>query len=305
LTKELLFLLGLFDQHGIQVIPYKGPVLSTSVYHDLALRSFGDLDILVHEHDVLRAMDLLVSCGYEIIRPNSVIQVRKSLRSFWIKQLINKSPWAYQLILWNPEREGIVEIHWRIMSKYAFPRRATQLWDGLKPVTVGGKTFLSFSPENLLWFLCLHGAKHQWRELRHLCDVAELLREYPDLDWERVMAEAAELGVERRLYLGLYLACFILDAPLPLAIQTKISAMPRIKVLAAQVVESVFDDREQPATSEFVRQLAFQLKAMDRLGDRVLYFLRFFRRIDAAMTAERKFIKRFSFLSLSSRLLKL
>ena len=54
------------------MIPYKGPVLSTSIYHDLALRSFGDLDILVHEHEVLRVLDLLVSYGYEIIRPNSV-----------------------------------------------------------------------------------------------------------------------------------------------------------------------------------------------------------------------------------------
>ncbi len=119
------------------------------------------------------------------------------------------------------------------------------------------------------------------------------------------IAEAAELGVERRLYLGLCLACFILDAPLPLAIQTEISGMPRIKILAEQVMENLFKSREQLNTSEFVRQLAFQLKVMDRLGDRVLYFLRFFRRIDTAMTAERRFIKRFSFLSLSSRLLKL
>jgi hypothetical protein len=55
LTQELLKLLTLFKTNGISAIPYKGPVLAVAVYGNLALRQFGDLDILVHKRDVLRA----------------------------------------------------------------------------------------------------------------------------------------------------------------------------------------------------------------------------------------------------------
>src|SRR5262245_10666576 len=46
LTTELLKLLTLFEAHGIPAIPFKGPVLAASVYGNLSLRQFGDLDIL-------------------------------------------------------------------------------------------------------------------------------------------------------------------------------------------------------------------------------------------------------------------
>ena len=86
LTKELLHLLDLFNKHSILVIPYKGPVLAVTVYRDLLLRPCNDLDILVHEHDILQAMDLLVSCGYEIIRPPSVSQTEKGLHPLQVNR---------------------------------------------------------------------------------------------------------------------------------------------------------------------------------------------------------------------------
>lgn len=47
MTEELLSLLELFKAEGILAIPYKGPVLAASLYKDLAIRPFNDLDILV------------------------------------------------------------------------------------------------------------------------------------------------------------------------------------------------------------------------------------------------------------------
>lgn len=49
LSMELLKLLERLEGQGIQAIPFKGPVLAVSVYGNLALRPFSDLDILVHE----------------------------------------------------------------------------------------------------------------------------------------------------------------------------------------------------------------------------------------------------------------
>ena len=304
LTKELLDLLRLFEKQEILAIPYKGPVLASSVYHDLAIRSFGDIDILVHERDIVRAMNVLVSCGYEIIRPHNIAQADERLRSLWVNRLVKKSPWAYQIVLWHPDRQGIVELHWRFTPKYIFPETAQPIWGELEPVALGSDTVRSLSPENLLWFLCLHATRHQWKELRWISDVAELLREYPNLDWEKVIARANTWGLERKLYLGTLLAHTLLNAPLPMAVEARLRSTPHVEKLAHQVLDRLFADPQRRTVSANWRRLVFQLQAMDRLANRFWYMLRFFKGIDREVTLERKFIKRFSLLSISSRLLQ-
>lgn len=275
LTKELLNLLALFNQHGIQVLPYKGPVLAVSVYGDLARRPFNDIDILVHERDILKAMELLISCGYEIIRPPGIAQNGKRHQLLSVAQMVEKSLWDYQLVMCCPGRQVVVELHWRITPKYVFLYKSEQIWDDLQPVTLSGVTVLSFAPENLLWFLCVHGAKHQWRRLNWLCDISELLRANPALNWERTITQARKLGIERRLHLGLFLANHLLNTRLPKAVETKIQTTPYVKALARQVVERVFDDTENSARFPYLERFAFQLRAMERMADRGRYLLRF------------------------------
>jgi hypothetical protein len=302
LTKELLELLRLFNQQGIRAIPYKGPVLAASVYHDLAVRSFGDIDILVNERDVLFAINLLTSNGYEIIRPLNIAQTEIHLQSLWVRRLIEKSPWAYQVVLWNPERQGIVELHWRLTPRYVFPRIADMLWEDLRPVTLAGDTVYSFAPENLLWLLCLHGTRHRWSELRWLCDIAELIREYPNLNWEKLHAQTRELGVQRRLDLGLFLANYIFNAQISDALKTKIQNNQSVRVLAQEVIDGLFKNQEKSSWMVNFKRLVFQLRSMDRFADRWIYLVRFFKGIDREITTERKLFKRFSFLSLTTRL---
>src|SRR3989442_3875618 len=59
LTAELLRLHEQLASRGVTVIPYKGPVLAASVYGDLALRPFSDLEFLVHRRDADRAEHVL------------------------------------------------------------------------------------------------------------------------------------------------------------------------------------------------------------------------------------------------------
>lgn len=65
LTKELLCIIADFQEHGIEAVPFKGPALAQAAYGDITLRSFSDLDIMVHKHDVLQAKGLLIARGYE------------------------------------------------------------------------------------------------------------------------------------------------------------------------------------------------------------------------------------------------
>ena len=54
LTRELIRILDCVDTLGIEVIPYKGVVLSEAYYGDMALRQSGDMDLFVRKQDVVR-----------------------------------------------------------------------------------------------------------------------------------------------------------------------------------------------------------------------------------------------------------
>ena len=65
LTAELQKIVNRLESNGIPCIPYKGPALAAQLYGDIALRQFGDLDILVRRRDVLKSRDLIAAMGYE------------------------------------------------------------------------------------------------------------------------------------------------------------------------------------------------------------------------------------------------
>ena len=52
LMRELIRILDCFNSESIEVIPYKGVVLSESYYGDMASRQCGDMDLFVRKQDV-------------------------------------------------------------------------------------------------------------------------------------------------------------------------------------------------------------------------------------------------------------
>ena len=70
LAGELVRLVALLEQAGIPAIPFKGVALAARAYGDLALRDAGDIDLLVHRRDVVRAVGLLESTGLQPAFPS-------------------------------------------------------------------------------------------------------------------------------------------------------------------------------------------------------------------------------------------
>lgn len=62
--KEIDNIATRFAEENITVVFLKGPVLCEKLYHNLGLRSFGDLDILVHQENVDIAKQILRDMGY-------------------------------------------------------------------------------------------------------------------------------------------------------------------------------------------------------------------------------------------------
>lgn len=258
LSLQLCAILKRFAAQGIAAIPYKGPTLAVAAYGRVGFREFADLDILVRKTDVLRAKELLVADGF---RPSSLLTDTQ-------ERALVDSQHAYALM--GPDRAVQVELHWEISPRHvSLPPDPERFWQRLWPVTLAGRTVLTLAPEVLLPSLCEHGAKHVWERLGWICDLAELTRAVPGLDWARIVAEARGSGSERMLALGLRVATDLLGAPMPEPMRARAAGDPLIGPLAAQVRASLFRDRgHRPG---FLEQAHFHLRVRERWGHRLRY----------------------------------
>lgn len=261
LTGELLALLKLFEAHGIQAVPYKGPALAASAYGNLALRQFRDLDILVRKQDALNAKDLLIAQGY---RPS--VHVTQAQEAAYLR-----SQYEYELL--REDGKAVVELHWGVTPRYfSFSLDFDRLWERLMPVSLASTIVWAFAPEDLLLILCVHGAKHCWRRLEWICSVAELVGAYEKIDWNQLMAQASTLGSKRMLLLGLVLASDLLGAALPAEVLQVAQADRTVGALNELVQQRLFlEMTERPGVFETA---LFHLKARERLRDRIRYCLR-------------------------------
>jgi hypothetical protein len=147
----------------------------------------------------------------------------------------------YHWDLYHPDHQVTVDLHWAfVFGFWSFPWRLEQVWDRLVPFSLAGTTLLNLPPEELLILLCLHGGKHHWKRIGWICDVAQVLRTFPDLDWDRVMALAVDLRRQRSLGLGVQLAHDLLDAPIPQTVIAQLQADPGLSPLVTQVEQFLF-----------------------------------------------------------------
>ncbi|HEY3042032.1 MAG TPA: nucleotidyltransferase family protein [Pyrinomonadaceae bacterium] len=238
LTAELCRILQTFEAAGIEAVPYKGPALAAYAYGNLSLRRFVDLDILVRKADALRAKELLTALGFVCGTPWTSAQQALLLRT------------QHNLSMSREEGRIVVELHWEVASSlFASSLQAEDFWGRLETLRLNNVAVKSLSTEDLLLSLCVHGSKHLWERLAWICDVAELAKTRTDLDWSVVLERAASSGNQRMLFLGLYLASSLLDAPLPKQVKSRFEADRMVASLAMQVSKRLFGDVGQAPAS--------------------------------------------------------
>ncbi|HLJ53919.1 MAG TPA: nucleotidyltransferase family protein, partial [Chthonomonadaceae bacterium] len=130
----------------------------------------------------------------------------------------------------------------------------------------------SLSAEDMLIFLCVHGAKHQWSRLGWIMDVAEHVRSSPGLDWSAALAEAERLACVRMLLLGLLLAGDILGAP----VQDDVFARARQDDSVASLAREVRDwlNAAELRPRGAAASLWFYTRLRDRAREAILHPLR-------------------------------
>lgn len=231
LTSELFCVLAAFEARGVRVTPFKGPVLAALAYGDIALRQFADLDFIVPHCEIAEAHRALTCLGYR-----SELDGEDILKSSNSRQL-TPGQFAYHREAGNLH----LELHSEATLRY-FPRPLDleSLLARRETVAVAGGEAFTFSAEDLVVLLSVHGAKHFWDQLNWLADVAALAESPKGLDWELAIERARFLGAERMVLLGAELVCVLLDVTLPKRIATHLDQDSEVRQLAEQVCRQFF-----------------------------------------------------------------
>jgi len=261
LSRELIRIIECLSAQGIQVMPYKGPALAEVLYADIALRQAGDIDLIVHPQDLPRIRDAVGELGYTPHDHFSAREERAYLKS------------GYEYAFDGVAGPNLLELQWAIQPRfYAVDFDMDGLFQRAVTITVAGRPMKTPSPSDLLLTLSLHAAKHVWRRLAWLCDIAQLIS-LPNLDWDWIGSQAEDLGMVRILRVTLLAAHQLLHASIPAAAQ---------KIFP--------EDREAPALAEEIRthivsESAFNVESlayfrlMMRLRERPADWMRFLARL--------------------------
>ena len=259
-TAELARIMQHFERRQLPAVPYKGPVLAQSLYRDLGLRSFSDLDFLISSVDFERAKQALAEIGY---RPSA--DLTPAVERLWLRI-------GYERSFDSAAGKNLVELQWALLPYfYGVDLGVENLLARAGRTVAGGCEMPCLSAEDSLLVLCLHAAKHLWTRLIWLSDIAETLRTQT-IDYSLMFSQARALGIARILGVSFWLVKNVLRAKLPQPAEEMIAADPRVPALgaefAARLVRGASYDFE---STEYFRLI---LKLRERRGDRWRYLWR-------------------------------
>ena len=196
ISRELSRLQEYFLDANIPMIPFKGPTSAILIYGNIGLRQFNDLDILVHEKDYNRAQKILTELGYS-----------------------KKSDWEFECGFQHGSSGINVDLHrkfdkHKLYTEFDFKRLLSRLESNYSEI----QNTPVLSAEDTLIHLCVNFAKDLFinkNKISQICDIANLIDNYQNLDWLTVIKRTGACGTQRILFLCLLLSKQLFGTNLP------------------------------------------------------------------------------------------
>ncbi len=261
LSRELIRIVSHVSGLGIEVMPYKGLALAEAIYGDIALRQAGDIDLLVHPHDLSRIRAVVGELGYSPHLTLSAAEEQAYLKS------------GYEYAFDGAAGPNLLEVQWAIQPRfYAIDFDMGALFHRAVTISVAGHPMKTPSLEDLLLVLSAHAAKHVWGRLIWLCDIARLIS-LPTLNWTWVGSQAQALGIGRIVNVTMHLANRLLGVAIPAAARENIAEDASVPLLVDEIQLHIASDEAYN-----VESLAY-FRLMMRLRERPTDQRRFLRRL--------------------------
>lgn len=244
------------DAAGVRVVPFKGPTLAIRGYGHLGYRQFSDLDVLVQLSDVPKLAVELETAGFRHMTTEQVGQYAN---------------------FEAPIGGFYLDVQWGLAPKwFPFPADLPATWARIARVDIDGHSLWQPSNEDMLLLLAGHAAKHCWSKLGWVADLKAFTRANgAEIDWDVLFRRARRVGGHRGLLIGFALVRDLMRGVLPEDVERRIERDAQAVGIAATVRAklAVGGDKLLAHTGAFGARdrWLFQLKARDRLRDRLRY----------------------------------
>jgi hypothetical protein len=137
----------------------KGVALANTVYPNVALRYFDDLDLLVKPNSADAALAVLRQLGYAP-HPRA-----------------HSGDWHHRIPYTHPQRGTTVEIHTDVVRRFRAGWPSPDLWSRAQLVTIEGEVVRTLGTEDALIHTALHARHTRFGRITTLIDSALLLRQ--------------------------------------------------------------------------------------------------------------------------------
>lgn len=244
-SAELSHLASVLNPRAISWVVVKGPAVA-SLYPDPALRTYGDLDVLVSRREFRTAVDLLESAGYALLDRN------------WVR--ITEAR-AGELHLRTPYG-GILDLHWALSfhetTRDYFRIDTDAILSRAIPMRGNGPTVLTADPEDTLIHLCVHACASGGDRLIWLKDIERAIAR--GVDWGEVIRRSAQWRCANAVALMVSRAHRVLGAPVPPATMQALCPSWSWRTLTAGV-DAVFPPERSSREASPTRIVAHAVRA--------------------------------------------
>lgn len=263
LTKHLIQVLNFLRESGIVAIPYKGPTLLQTVYGNIGMRKFNDLDLLVSPKDFTKSKTLLLANGYQ-----------------------HKEDFGWEASFYHPELQIEIDLHQSLVPSH-FSDGITyemllQQCVELKFLESGLENAIVsvLNSEHLFLLLCVYTVKDHCSHKLRLCqlvDAVNLIQSAPEFNWDMVRDIAQSFGFWRLVLVQLQLLRWIWPLNLPASFQASIVEDRSVNDLAQAIYDRlILPEISKPTGFGFAFTLRiydheFYLKVRERFADRLIY----------------------------------
>ncbi|MFK7849177.1 MAG: nucleotidyltransferase family protein [Rhodothermales bacterium] len=231
-----------FNAAGIPLLFFKGIQLGAQAYGNPIWRKPGDLDILIHAHQIDDARAVLTNLGFDT-RMSPVQEEEQIARQ-------------QQLTFYGKTTD--VDVHFSLQQRsflkmsYAATFDSENVWKRATHFDFDGISIPCLSAEDQFCLLCVHSAKHGWYRLYMMADIAAFMANVK-LNWHKVSIRAKRIKAERMLSLSVLLANKLFETPIPKPIASLIEKDASLPALSEQILFRLFDDDAEEKSFQFHR----------------------------------------------------
>lgn len=268
LSAELIRIDQYLRKEHIPLLHLKGPVLSDYLYQNTGIKESRDIDLLVRPVDVNRASQLIEKKGYIRIYPNYQLTRAQARRFRHI---------SHHFTYLHPQQHIMLELHWAFFTPgELYPLPMDEIFASKQAHIFFDHTLYMPDDQTMLFYLMLHGARHQWFRLGWLLDFKSLLHKRKTL-YPLIHSQARQMHLEAVCLATLHLCriFFQMDYPEE-AGATKKGEKKQAISISKSAIQAIFLDPDKLYAQGMVKfkKIYYQLQLKKTLSYRYQVLMR-------------------------------